>query len=81
MKTILLVMVLATLVACTSSTETVRAVESLGLTEVKPTGYRFWGCGEDDSFHTGFEATNPQGKVVTGTVCSGWFKGATVRFD
>ena len=28
----------------------------------------------------GFIAINPQGKVVEGTVCSGVFKGATIRF-
>ena len=32
------------------------------------------------TYATGFIAINPQGKVVEGTVCSGVFKGATIRF-
>lgn len=73
--------VAAILAACTSSNEAQRAVTALGFTEVKTTGYRFFGCGEDDTFHTGFEATDASGKRVTGVVCSSLMKGATVRLD
>lgn len=67
--------------ACTDASTARRAVEAVGLTEVRTTGYRFWGCSQDETFRTGFEARNAQGRAVTGVVCSDWFKGATVRFD
>lgn len=69
------------LAGCTSSDKAVRAVEAMGMTEVTTTGYRVFGCSEDDNFHTGFEATNAKGQRVTGVVCSGILKGATVRLD
>lgn len=67
--------------SCTSDKEAIRAVEAMGMKDVRPTGYRFFGCGEDDTFHTGFEATNVKGERVTGVVCSAVLKGATVRLD
>lgn len=58
-----------------------RTLESAGYTDVKTTGYNFLECGENDTFHTGFTATNPNGKRVSGTVCCGLFiKGCTIRF-
>ena len=39
------------------------------------------GCAKDDEFRTGFAATAPNGERVTGVVCSGWMKGATLRLD
>lgn len=73
--------VAAALTACSSRSEAERAVTALGFTDVKTTGYRLFGCSEDDNFHTGFEATDKNGKRVTGVVCSGFLKGATVRID
>jgi len=58
-----------------------KALDSAGFTEIQTGGYDFFECGKDDSFATSFTAKNPNGKTVTGTVCSGWFKGATIRFD
>ena len=69
------------LVACTDSDEAVNVLEGMGFTDVETTGYRYFGCSEDDTFHTGFTATSPSGKEVSGVVCGDWFKGATVRFD
>ena len=48
--------------------------------DVTITGWNPLACGEDDTYATGFIAIDPQGKVVEGTVCSGVFKGATIRF-
>lgn len=81
MKKMLMVVMLLGLVACTSDNDVKSATYGIGLTDVVSTGYRLWGCGEDDSFHTGFSGKNVQGQTVTGVVCSGMFKGATVRFD
>lgn len=67
--------------ACTDNPTAKRAAEAVGLTQVQTTGWRWFGCSEDDMFHTGFSAVNAQGRTVTGVVCNGWLKSATVRFD
>lgn len=81
MKKVLAIGLLLTLGACSDAPTAVRAVENSGMTEARTTGYRFFGCDEKDTFHTGFVARNTKGQEVTGVVCSGWLKGATVRFD
>jgi hypothetical protein len=57
-----------------------RALEGMGLTDIKLTGIAYFGCG-DDTFRQGFVATNQKGEQVSGVVCGGWLKGNTVRFD
>ena len=52
----------------------------MGYTDIQITGYVVMGCGEQDVFHTGFRAKSPNNTSVDGVVCSGWFKGSTVRF-
>lgn len=53
-----------------------------GYSDISMTGYRFFGCAEDDVFRHGFEATAVNGQKITGIVCSGWLaKGSTIRFD
>jgi len=84
MKRMLLAVALAGLLvsACASPPTATRALEGLGLTDIVITGYRYWGCGEGDFYHTGFTAKNARGRVVSGVVCGGlFFKGSTVRFD
>tara|TARA_Y100000310_G_scaffold9871_1_gene10580 strand:+ start:504 stop:761 length:258 start_codon:yes stop_codon:yes gene_type:complete len=67
---------------CTDTDSSQRALRSLGFTNIQWTGYDFFGCSEDDFFHTGFTATNGNKKRVTGTVCCGLlFKNCTVRFE
>lgn len=58
-----------------------RALEAQGMTNVKIGGYAWFGCSDKDSFGSNFSAIGANGKVVTGVVCSGMFKGVTVRFD
>ena len=83
MKKIVSAIALAILIAgCTDEDGARRAVEAMGFKNVKTTGYSMFSCGRDDGYATGFEAVSADGtRRVTGTVCSGWFKGATVRFD
>lgn len=69
------------LLGCTNGEGAVRALEGAGYTNIKITGYRVFGCSEDDLSHTGFTATGPSGKPVTGVVCGGLLKGATIRTD
>lgn len=82
MKNVIIAFVFALmLAACSSSSDATETLRSMGMTDIHTTGYRFMGCPENDSFHTGFTATNPQGQPVSGVVCSGWIMGGTVRFD
>jgi hypothetical protein len=69
------------LAACTSPEDARRALEAAGHTDIEITGYRFFGCGQEDLFRTGFEALGPRDARVTGVVCGGVFKGSTVRYD
>lgn len=71
----------AVLAGCTSEPEATRALTGAGYTNIKMTGYRFLLCDEKDSWSTGFEATGPNGNRVSGAVCSGVLKGATIRLD
>lgn len=69
------------LVACTDETNTIRTLDSAGYTDIHTTGYSWFECGKDDTYHTGFTAKNPAGKQVSGTVCCGMLtKGCTIRF-
>ena len=77
----LMVLALAALAGCTDEPGARKALAGAGFKDVSVTGYTLWGCDEKDTFHTGFEARGPSGQFVTGVVCSGWMKGATIRFD
>lgn len=69
------------LTACTKPTKTTKILSDQGYTDIEITGYRFWACQKDDTFHTEFKAKSPVGKPVTGVVCSGWVMGGTIKFD
>ena len=78
---VLLVAVVMSLGGCTKPDASRRILEREGYTDIRITGYSWFGCSEDDFFSTGFEAKK-NGQYVEGTVCAGlFFKGATVRFD
>lgn len=68
------------LTGCSDPKAASRALDDMGFTDVRLHGWSLFGCG-NDGFTTRFEAKNPQGKRVSGVVCSAWFKGSTVRFD
>ena len=67
--------------ACTDPKGASEALQNEGFDNVQMTGYRVWGCSDDDDFHTGFTATNAKGRPVSGVVCSGFLKGSTIRYD
>lgn len=81
MKKLIPLIALFALTACTDSNKTIRVLEDQGFTDIEITGYEPFACSKDDDFATGFRAKSVTGKTVTGTVCSGFLKGATVRFD
>lgn len=62
-------------------TSATHALEAQGMTNIKIGGYTFFGCDEKDAFRSSFTATGTNGSLVEGSVCQGFFKGTTVRFD
>lgn len=81
MKKLVLVLILLACCGCTRGDEAERVLMNQGYSSIEITGYRFLGCSDNDMFRTGFKAKSPTGSAVEGVVCSGIFKGATVRFD
>ena len=80
-KLVFVAMLAAVMAGCSSSEDAHRALENAGFSNIQITGYNWLSCGKDDFYHTGFIATNPAGKTVEGTVCSGLLiKDATIRF-
>lgn len=67
--------------SCTNEPGARKVLEQNGYTDVRLTGYKAWCCGDEDWYSTGFKATNPSGNKVTGCVCQGVTKGATIRFE
>ena len=56
-------------------------LEQQGYTEVQTTGARNTACGAMGPGAVGFRAKNPNGKIVTGTVCEGFNSGKLIVFD
>ena len=79
MKKILSAISILLLCACTAPDTATRALEGAGYTDIKITGWSAFSCSDSDDFATGFTAKGPTGKTVTGAVCSGLLKGATIR--
>jgi hypothetical protein len=67
------------LAGCTDAPTAERVLRQQNYKDVRTTGYSLFSCGKGDSFATGFRARAPNGEMVSGVVCSGWLKGATVR--
>lgn len=61
--------------------EATRTLEAQGVTKVKITGFSWMGCGRDDDFASNWKGIGVNGRPISGSICSGWFKGYTVRFD
>jgi hypothetical protein len=81
MKKMIIGLVSVILVGCTNGPAATRALQGAGYTDIEITGFRFFGCHEDDFFRTGFKATGSTGKSVTGVVCGGLIKASTIRTD
>ncbi len=69
------------LTGCTRADKAQSTLEDQGYTDIHMTGYAFFACSSDDTFHDGFTAKSPSGKTVEGVVCGGLLKGSTIRFD
>lgn len=82
MKKIALIAIAVLALSGCSDAKTARhALDAEGYTDIEITGWSPFSCSDDDTFSTGFVATNSKGKRVRGTVCSGiLFKNATIRW-
>lgn len=78
MKKLMMVVAAIALAGCSDSETATKALDGAGYTAIRTDGFAL-GCGRDDQFSTGFKASGPTGKPVSGVVCSGWMKGATIR--
>lgn len=67
---------------CERKDEARRVLKNANYHPITVGGYGWMKCGEDDVFATNFKAYNSDSsKIVTGCVCSGLFKGHTIRLD
>lgn len=79
-KTFLVIVAFFSLAGCTRPDQARRVLTAEGFTDIDITGYGWFACSDDDTFHTAFVAKK-NGQEVRGVVCAGlFFKGATVRF-
>lgn len=68
--------------SCTNEKSARKALLDSGYHPIEVGGYGWFDGSKDDVFKTRFKAYSPDSsRIVTGTVCSGWFKGSTVRLD
>lgn len=79
MKKLLCILALCTF-GCTDEESSAKALSNAGFTDIQFNGYSYFDCSEDDTYATKFTAKNPNGLIVEGTVCCGYFKKCTIRF-
>lgn len=80
LRTMALILLGFSLCACTSQNTAYQAADNLGFKQINVGFTSIFGCGKHEFFGRSFTAININGKPVSGVVCSGLFKGATVRF-
>ena len=68
------------LISCYDDSRSRQALDNAGFTDIVITGYEPFGCGDDDTFSTGFKAKNSKGTDVEGIVCCGVVKACTIRY-
>lgn len=81
MKSLLAALAILGINGCSDEPKARSALVTAGYTDIQITGYRWTGCDSKDNFSTGFKAKGPTGVPAEGVVCSGWFKGATIRLE
>lgn len=79
MNKLILILLVAVAIGCTNPSQAREVLADEGYTDIEMTGYRFFGCSDDDEVRDGFRARR-DGRVVEGVVCCGLlFKDCTVR--
>ena len=67
------------LTGCTNPAVASQTLLDAGYKDLDYQGYSVLGCGKGDTVADKFEVTAPSGNRITVVVCSGVFKGATIR--
>lgn len=81
MRRLVILAILLALTGCRDEETARRVLAANGFREIAlPEETPWFGCSKDDSFWTPFRAISIGGQPVSGVVCSGWGKGATIRF-
>ncbi len=85
MKKISIAILLFACVGCFTNNEDFRKgknqLEQQGYSDIRDTGYNFFCCDDKDLYSSGFVCLDKNGNVVKGCICSGVFKGVTIRFQ
>lgn len=79
MKRLMMIGAALLVAGCSDAPGARKTLAQQGYSDVKIKGWALFGCAESDSYNTEFQATSPGGSTVTGNVCKGFLKGATVR--
>lgn len=79
MKLSILLFLALLICGCSSPTTAKAALEDAGYKNIQITGFKLFGCDQNDMFSTGFNATGPTNRNLHGVVCSGFLKGSTIR--
>jgi hypothetical protein len=80
MKKLIIITALLVTTACTKESDVAKYAKIEKWDSYEILGYSFFGCGEKDLFRTEFRAVK-NGQEFTGIMCSGLFKGATLRLN
>jgi hypothetical protein len=76
--------ILILMISCTSSNDFEKGkkqLEQQNYTNIKDTGFSWFCCDDKDNYSSGFTAIDRRGNEVEGCICSGYFKGVTIRFN
>ena len=65
--------------ADSAQNDSLELIKADGVQEAQMTGWAFFGCSNSDTFSYGFRGLK-NGARVEGVVCSGFLKGATIRY-
>lgn len=68
-------------ISCTSQPTAAHILEAHGFHQYELKGKDMFGCGKGDWFFGQRFVATRDGQTFTGVVCSGWLKGATLRFN
>lgn len=77
-------LLLLPLVGCADAEDDTRILSAMGLTHIQIGDTAWFGCdpkSDNILYSHNFTAVGVNGQPVSGVVCSGTFKGATVRFN
>lgn len=69
----------AFLAGCSDPDGAKRVLAEQGYSQIETDGFDWFACPKDDTYATAFVARGPNGLMVHGTVCRGFFFGSHIR--